>query len=647
MTLALALPGAIPPSPFQGMWNLLVTGLAPVPIAVVVASCYSLLVSWLVLEGVWIRRRPWRSVLRCIWAAFLVGLAFLVGRATTPPGVHLAVWYQLSVAAVAATFGLVTGQVVRIGIRWAARTPARRKASHLVLTLLCALSFAGLWWVTLGLPAERSSYFVLWHQAVRIGAAATGTLTVLLIMLALLPVALDRLEGTSFIQFVAARHVRAGKSKFLTAISLLSIAGVGVSSFALCAVIAVMTGFGEDLKHKILGNNAHVKVEAKDVGGFDHWRDTLAVVRATPGVVAATPVAAGEAMASSRTNTAGVMLRGVDLESITAVIELERNIEVGSLSWLSDPQHLANLPADTVIWLAPGGQRYLKGEPSIRLPRGVDPDVYRATYQPDEYPGIVLGRELAKTLHVYVGEELTLVAPLGDLGPMGVMPRNRRFRVAAVFYSGMYEYDAAYAYVTLEAGQEFLDLAHRITDIDAKVASTENVGPVRTLVEQRVGRSDLRVRDWQEMNRQLFSALKLEKIATFIILGIAIIVASFCIICTLLLMVTEKTKEIAILKALGASDRAVLRIFMLEGIIIGAIGTVFGVALGLASTLGVKHFGVRLDPDVYYVDRLPINVDPRDFLLVAIASMLITTLATVYPALAASRLRPVEGIRYE
>jgi lipoprotein-releasing system permease protein len=155
------------------------------------------------------------------------------------------------------------------------------------------------------------------------------------------------------------------------------------------------------------------------------------------------------------------------------------------------------------------------------------------------------------------------------------------------------------------------------------------------------------VRDWKELNKNLFSALKLEKVATFIILSLAILVASFCIICTLLLMVTEKSKEIAILKAIGASDRGILRIFMVEGVMIGGIGTVFGVATGLAATLGLRWFGVRLDPDVYYVDRLPINVDAGDFALVALSALAITTLATLYPAFAASRLRPVDGIRYE
>jgi lipoprotein-releasing system permease protein len=186
-----------------------------------------------------------------------------------------------------------------------------------------------------------------------------------------------------------------------------------------------------------------------------------------------------------------------------------------------------------------------------------------------------------------------------------------------------------------------------VSGVDVRVDEPERVDEVRALVEKAVADPTLRVRDWKEMNKNLFSALKLEKIATFIILSLAILVASFCIICTLLLMVTEKSKEIAILKALGATDRGILRIFMAEGMIIGGIGTVFGVATGLAVSLGLRWFGVRLDPDVYYVDRLPINVDPGDFALVAVAALLITTLATLYPALAASRLRPVDGIRYE
>jgi lipoprotein-releasing system permease protein len=353
-------------------------------------------------------------------------------------------------------------------------------------------------------------------------------------------------------------------------------------------------------------------------------------------------------MASSSSNTAGVIIRGIDPNSIGHVIDLLQNIEVGRASYLTDTTGLADLPPDEPIGLGPGGERYLKG-PKLRpwLSKELDPSLEEVVRPPDVYPGLIIGRELAKTLHVYVGDEVRLVAPLGDLGPMGVMPRTKRFRIAAIFYSGMYEYDASYAYVLIDVAREFLDLNGHVTAIDIKVDEAENVDPVRVAVASAVEGSGLRVRDWKETNKNLFSALKLEKIAVFVILSLAIAVASFCIICTLLLMVTEKSKEIAILKAVGASDRAILRVFMTEGLMIGGIGTVLGVLTGLVLCLGLKGFGVRLDPDIYYVNRLPVEVNPADYVLVALSAILITILATVYPAVAASRLRPVDGIRYE
>lgn len=497
------------------------------------------------------------------------------------------------------------------------------------------------------LPEPRGSFFVLWHQVVRAGAAVSGTAFIVLFMISAVPWVLDRVEGSGYVSFVAARHVRAQKSGFLTVISLLSIAGVGVSSLALCAVVAIMGGFGADLKRKILGNNAHIRVEGQRTGGIEDWRSVLDEVRLVRGVQAATPVAGGEAMASSATNTAGLILRGVDPVTIGTVIDLLQNVEVGKFKYMEQPELLEKLGADEPIGIGPGGELYLKGPDVKPYLRKLDPAVEEAIAPQQAYPGIIIGRELAKSLHVYVGDELTLVSPLGDLGPMGLLPKVRRFRVAAIFYSGMYEYDASHAYVRLETAQEFFDLKSAITGIEVRVEEPEQVEEVRPLVEKVVDASVLRVRDWKELNKNLFSALKLEKVATFIILSLAILVASFCIICTLLLMVTEKSKEIAILKALGANDQGILRIFMTEGVMIGGIGTIFGVTTGLALTLGLRWFGVRLDPDVYYVDRLPINVDPLDFVLVAVSALLITTLATLYPALAASRIRPVEGIRYE
>ncbi|WP_437783017.1 FtsX-like permease family protein [Sorangium sp. So ce1097] len=530
---------------------------------------------------------------------------------------------------------------------------------------LLGVSFGVLSTMAARLPVTRGSTpFVLRQELIRFGALGTGVIFLLISLAALLPVILDALERRSFVSYVGARHVRATKSGFLTVISVLSMAGVGVSSCALCSVTSIMGGFGADLKRKILGNNAHIVIDATRPGGFGDWEDTLTQVRVALAARggAATPIAAGEAMGSSASNTAGALVRGIDPDTISQVIDLVNNIEVGKFEYLRDPEKLTSLPPEEIIGRGPGGEPYFKG-PDFRQPTEVDPSVRDYLKQQTRvYPGVIIGRELAKSLHVLVGDEVTLLSPMGELGPTGVMPRSRKFRVAAIFYSGMYEYDVTHAYVLMGEAQKFFSLDDKITHIDIRVPDPERVQEVRPAVEAAVAASApsaddlpagskpppaLRVRDWMEMNRNLFSALKLEKIATFIILSIAIAVASFCIVCTLLLMVTEKGKEIAILKALGASDGAVMRVFMLEGIIIGAIGTVFGVGTALACCTGLSWFGVRLDPDVYYIDRLPVNVNGSDYAMVAVAALLICTIATLYPARAASKLSPVDGLRYE
>ena len=467
------------------------------------------------------------------------------------------------------------------------------------------------------------------------------------------PWALDRLEQSGATGLIASRQMRASRSGFLTIISVLSILGVGVSCFALCATISVMGGFGADLKGKILGNNAHITVDADSVQGLRVWDPLLDEARAAAGVRAATPMVSGEAMASSASNTAGVVVRGVDPETVGQVIDLVKNIEVGDFGFLTDAQALADLPPDAIIGRGPSGKPYFKGGKSIvKSSKTASVDQAR---KEDAFAGLILGRELAKSLHVLVGDEVKLIAPLGDLGPMGVMPRTRRFRVAAIFYSGMYEYDSTHLYMRLDEAQEFLDFGGRVSSIELKVDDPEKVGSVRGDVTRRMSarasatgaERSLRVRDWKELNRNLFSALAVEKIGMFVVLCIMVAVACFCIICTLLLMVTEKSKEIAIIKAMGASDRMVLRVFMLEGALIGAFGTVLGVVLGAVGALGLKHFGLRLDPEVYYVNELPVEVNPLEYLLVVVCALVITVIATTYPALMASRLRPVDGIRHE
>jgi lipoprotein-releasing system permease protein len=527
---------------------------------------------------------------------------------------------------------------------------APRSMRYLLRTTLTvfAAAFAGLVYWVRSLPTVHGSAFTFRDAGIRAGAVVMGVATTIVLLATLLPWILDRFEGRNFSLFVAARHVRSQKSGFLTVLSVLGICGVAIGGCALSSTISVMGGFSQDLKRKILGNNAHIVI---DTTAQKPWSDGGAVlgrVRAVPGVVGATPVVQGEVMAASSSNNAGVIVKGIDPQTIGDVIDLKKNIEVGKFDYLEDPEKLLHLPANEVIGLGPGGEKYLKGADLDLLGDNLDPSIrdQLMSHGPVR-PGLIVGRELAKTLHLYVGDELTLVSPLGDLGPMGVMPRTKKFRIAAIFYSGMYEYDASHVYTLISTAQEYFAMEGKISAIDVKVEDAERADQLRPQVETAVARDDLRVRDWREMNKNLFSALKLERLATFIILSIMIIVASFCIICMLLLMVTEKGKEIAILKAIGASDGAILRTFMLEGVIIGGIGTVFGVTTGLALCAGLAWFGLRLDPDVYYIDRLPVHVSGWDFLAVATAAMVICTLATLYPAWAASRLRPVDGLRYE
>lgn len=591
-------------------------------------------------------RKSWRTSKQYLGNVFL----YLVALA---PIALLSIVPIVGVVAQAFVWlGLAYGYVRATGrndLSWyPADFASRSIRAFLRVTLVALAIVAGslVLWVK-GLPTLRGSAWSIQDTAIRAAAILSSVAVIVVLLALLLPYLLDRLEGRRFTSFVAARHVRSQKSGFLTVISVLSICGVAISSCALSSVVSVMGGFSQDLKRKILGNNAHIVIDTTAQTPWADYESTLEAVRKVPGVTGATPVVHGEVMASSASNLAGVIVTGIDPTSINGVIELTHNIEVGKLDYLEHPEKLTKLPPNEVIYIGPGGEQYYKGTELPSLSDDLDPDVRSVIVTKPDRPGIILGRELAKTLHVYVGDEVTLVSPLGDLGPMGVMPRTKRFRVAAIFYSGMYEYDATYVYTMLDQAMEYFATGGKITAIEVKVDDAERADRIAPAVVTAVARPELRIRDWREINKNLFSALKLERFATFIILSIAIMVASFCIVCTLLLMVTEKGKEIAILKAIGASDGSILRTFMIEGMIIGGIGTVFGVVTGLAMCTGLSWFGLRLDPEVYYIDRLPISVNGWDFLTVAAAALTICTLSTVYPAYAASRLRPVDGLRYE
>ena len=391
--------------------------------------------------------------------------------------------------------------------------------------------------------------------------------------------------------------------------TVLSIGGVAVGVMALCVVLSVMSGFEIDLKQKILGTNAHAVV--LKYGVFEDWQDAAKVAGETEGVLGVTPFILQEVMITAESNLTGALLKGIDPATVGEVTELPREIVEGSLDYLAHPEEIP-----------------VRGE------------------EPNRLPGIVVGRELARQLRIFVGDPVTVVSPLGgDLGPMGPQPRSMQFRLAGVFYSGMYEYDSKFAYVALDRAQAFFKMGSSVTGLELKVADIDDARRISRQVLGNLEGYPFRVKDWGEMNRNLFSALKLEKVVMAVILAFIILVACFNILSTLVMLVLEKGKEISILKSMGARDNQVMKVFVLEGLVIGGIGTGVGLALGFLLCGAISIFPIPLDPEVYYISHLPVKIDLVQFALVGLAAILLAYLATIFPALYAARMRPVEGLR--
>lgn len=262
--------------------------------------------------------------------------------------------------------------------------------------------------------------------------------------------------------------------------------------------------------------------------------------------------------------------------------------------------------------------------------------------------GLILGKELRDNLAVFLGNEVNIMSPMGDVGPTGSIPKSRPYRVVGVFYSGMYEYDTKYVYTTLSSAQRFFNLGDRVTGIEIRIEDMDDAGHYKALIEAALkDHPEVVVKDWRELNGNLFSALMLEKIAMFVILTFIILVASFSILCLLIMIVIEKGREIAIFKAMGASTASIMRVFMIQGGVIGVTGTVIGATLGLLLCWVIAGWGIELPEDVYYLSHVPVEVRPLEVALICCASVLISLLATLPPSVLAARLDPVEGLRYE
>jgi len=377
---------------------------------------------------------------------------------------------------------------------------------------------------------------------------------------------------------------------------VISVLGIMVGVAALITVISVMTGFSSYMQDRILGTSSHILITG--VGGVDDADAVVSRVLELDHVVAAAPYVMGQSLLKVEGDVTGVVVRGIDPVQEAGVTDLSGNMIKGALEDLDDD-------------------------------------------------GIVIGVELARQRGLMIGDQLTLVSPSEISSPFGMVPLMERFAVKGIFDTGMYEYDTGLVLVTIRAAQTFFDLGEAVTGVAVKTDDIYMTHEIADDIQDELGHS-FWVRDWREMNQNLFSALKLEKITMFIILVLIIVVAAFNIIGTLILVVMEKGREIAILKAMGATRKNIGRIFMLEGLVIGLGGTTLGLILGLGLCYILANYQfVELPASVYYVTTLPVKVQLLDVVSICLAATVVSFIATVYPARRASMLNPVEILRYE
>lgn len=400
--------------------------------------------------------------------------------------------------------------------------------------------------------------------------------------------------------FIAFRYLRAKKKhKGISLNTAISIGGVAVGVTALLVVLSVMSGFHEDLQKKILGVNAHVLILSYR-GQMSDYQQVLKKAQAEKDVVSASPFVLGQLMVTSGKRAHGVVLRGIDPDLEKKTTDFSKYIKGGSLDDLK-----------------------LK----------------------DNIHGIIIGRELANNLGVFKGDTINIISPIGEIGPLGMLPKVKKFRVAAIFEVGMFEYDANLVLTALAPAQEFFGTGDAVTGIELKIKDVSQAKQVRERVEKKLS-FPYYGRDWMQMHKNLFSALKLEKLAMFVILVLIVLVASFNIVGTLIMNVIEKSREISILKAMGATNRGVMTIFMLQGLLIGLAGTLIGIIGGYVAGYLFNNV-ITLPADVYYLSHLPIKMTLFDFVAVSLSAIAISFLATIYPAWQAAKLNPVEPLRYE
>ena len=411
--------------------------------------------------------------------------------------------------------------------------------------------------------------------------------------------------------FIATRYLKSKRrKKFVSIITLISVGGVALGVMALIIVLSVMGGFEKDLREKILAAKPHILIQKKDESPIEGYQKYIENLKRIKDVSSVSPVIRGQALLTSDFGALGAEIAGIDL---------------------TDKKHYGRL---------------------IRSIKAVDNSLLKKSSIENKMQGqgkryIILGKELSSALNVSPGGRVKMISPIGKATPVGMIPIIREFIVAATFETGIYENDSSLAYISLRDGDDFFQMKGGVSGIEMRVNDIFGAGGI-ALEARKLSGDFFEIRDWMEMNRHLFSALKLEKVAMFAILLLIIIVAVFNIASTLIMIVMEKGKEIAILRSMGAAKKEIMRIFMIEGVITGLVGTTIGVFAGvLISLLLAKYQFVKLDESVFYITNIPVSMDFTTIALIAVSSVILSFLSTLYPSWYASKLDPVEALRYE
>ena len=400
---------------------------------------------------------------------------------------------------------------------------------------------------------------------------------------------------------------------------MISIAGVAAGVASLIVALAINNGFRQDLEKSLIRSTAHISLMRVESDGIRRWRELTAQMEKQPHVVAAAPALYEEVLISRGARSGGALLKGIVPESESKVSDLLKAIQQGSYEPLNPSPSATGSDAEQRSNLA-----------SSRA-----------------YPPIVIGQDLADRIGATVGTVIQAISPQGELTPVGIVPKYQQFKVVGIFKSGFYDYDSSWAFIRLQDARQLFGLGDIATVIELKIDDIYKAPQIGTEVERTAGQGFM-TRNWMEQNQALFRALRLERVVTFITIGLIVLVAALNILIALIMMVMEKTRDIAVLMSLGVRQRQVRRVFMLQGVLIGIIGTALGLVLGyVLSWLGGHYHWISLSAEVYSIDYVPFAARPIDGILVAAVALAISLVATLYPSWSAARILPAEALRYE